>query len=94
MKRAPTRDREANKRVAYGDTDWPGASGGAHTARAARDHPTVTDVNFNPCTGFPFCGFFGDYTQLVSGPDGIIHAAWSDTRDGASMQIWSQAITW
>jgi hypothetical protein len=54
----------------------------------------VTDVSFNPCVGFPFCGFFGDYTQLVSGPDGIIHAAWSDTRDGASMQIWSQAITW
>jgi hypothetical protein len=54
----------------------------------------VTDVNFNPCNGFPGCGFFGDYTQLVSGPDGIIHAAWSDTRDGASMQIWSQVITW
>jgi hypothetical protein len=54
----------------------------------------VTDVNFNPCVGFPSCGFFGDYTQLVSGPDGVIHAAWSDTRDGASMQIWSQTITW
>lgn len=55
---------------------------------------TVSDVNFNPCNGFPGCGFFGDYTQLVSGSDGIIHAAWSDTRDGASMQIWSQAVTW
>jgi hypothetical protein len=54
----------------------------------------VTDVNFNPCVGFPSCGFFGDYTQLVSGPDGIVHAAWSDTRDGASMQIWSQVVTW
>jgi hypothetical protein len=54
----------------------------------------VSDINFNPCVGFPGCGFFGDYTQLVSGPDGVIHAAWSDTRDGASMQIWSQAITW
>ena len=54
----------------------------------------VSDVNFNPCVGFPACGFFGDYTQLVSGPDGIIHAAWADTRDGASMQIWSQVITW
>ena len=54
----------------------------------------VSDVNFNPCIGFPGCSFFGDYTQLVSGPDGLIHAAWSDTRDGASMQIWSQVITW
>lgn len=54
----------------------------------------VSDVNFNPCTGFPGCGFFGDYTQLVSGPDGVIHAAWSDTRDGASMQLWSQVVTW
>jgi hypothetical protein len=54
----------------------------------------VNDVAFNPCIGFPFCGFFGDYTQLVSGPDGVVHAAWTDTRDGASMQIWSQAITW
>jgi len=54
----------------------------------------VSDVAFNPCTGFPGCGFFGDYTQLVSGPDGVVHAAWSDTRDGASMQIYSQAVTW
>jgi hypothetical protein len=54
----------------------------------------VSDVAFNPCIGFPGCGFFGDYTQLASGPDGVVHAAWSDTRDGASMQIYSQAITW
>jgi hypothetical protein len=54
----------------------------------------VSDVAFNPCTGFPGCGFFGDYTQLVSGPDGVVHAAWSDTRDGVSMQVYSQAITW
>jgi hypothetical protein len=54
----------------------------------------VSDVSFNPCVGFPGCGFFGDYTQLVSGSDGVIHAAWSDTRDGASMQIWSQTVTW
>jgi hypothetical protein len=54
----------------------------------------VTDVNFNPCVGFPGCGFFGDYTQLVSGSDGVIHAAWSDTRDGASLQIWSQTNSW
>jgi len=52
----------------------------------------VNDVSFNPCTGFPGCGFFGDYTQLVSGPDGAVHAAWSDTRDEASMQIWSQVV--
>ncbi len=54
----------------------------------------VSDTSFNPCVGFPGCGFFGDYTQLVSGPDGVVHAAWSDTRDGASMQIYTQAITW
>ena len=54
----------------------------------------VSDTEFNPCVGFPGCGFFGDYTQLVSGPDGVVHAAWSDTRDGASMQIFSQAVTW
>lgn len=53
----------------------------------------VSDVSSNPCVGFPFCGFFGDYTQLVSGPDGVVHAAWQDTRDGASMQIFSQAVT-
>ncbi|MBV9620339.1 MAG: hypothetical protein JO341_04885 [Gammaproteobacteria bacterium] len=52
----------------------------------------VNDVAFNPCTGFPGCGFFGDYTQLVSGSDGVVRAAWSDTRDGASMQIWSQVL--
>jgi hypothetical protein len=54
----------------------------------------VSDVTFNPCIGFPGCGFFGDYTQLVAGPDGIVHAAWSDTRDDASMQIYSQSIAW
>jgi hypothetical protein len=54
----------------------------------------VSAAKFNPCVGFPGCGFFGDYTQLVSGPDGVVHAAWSDTRDGASMQIFTQAVTW
>jgi len=54
----------------------------------------VSDTSFNPCVGFPGCGFFGDYTQLVSGPDGVVHAAWSDTRDGASMQVFSQSVTW
>lgn len=52
----------------------------------------VNDVPFNPCNGFPDCAYFGDYTQLASGPDGLVHAAWSDTRDGASMQIWSQTV--
>jgi hypothetical protein len=52
----------------------------------------VNDVPFNPCTGFPGCGYFGDYTQLASGPDGVVHAAWNDTRDGVSMQLWSQTI--
>ncbi len=54
-------------------------------------HP-VNDVSFNPCTGFPGCAFFGDYTQLVSGADSVVRAAWSDTRDAASMQIWSQVV--
>jgi len=54
----------------------------------------VSDTSFNPCIGFPGCGFFGDYTQIAAGPDGVVHAAWSDTRDGASMQIFGQAITW
>lgn len=54
----------------------------------------VSDTAFNPCVGFPGCGFFGDYTQIVAGPNGVVHAAWSDTRDGASMQVWGQAITW
>jgi hypothetical protein len=52
----------------------------------------VSDVPFNPCAGLPGCGYFGDYTQLASGPDGLVHAAWSDTRDGVSMQVWSQTI--
>jgi hypothetical protein len=54
----------------------------------------VSSASFNPCIGFPGCSFFGDYTQLVAGPDGVIHAAWSDTRDGASMQIYTARITW
>ncbi|HEY6265527.1 MAG TPA: hypothetical protein VIW93_12045 [Candidatus Acidoferrum sp.] len=62
--------------------------------KAFSKQKAVSDVSFNPCIGFPGCGFFGDYVQLVSGPDGVVHAAWSDTRDGASMQIWSESITW
>jgi hypothetical protein len=54
----------------------------------------ISDMPSNPCTGFPGCGFFGDYVQLVAGPDGMVHAAWSDTRDGASMQIFTQALRW
>ena len=52
----------------------------------------INDLPFNPCNGFPGCGYFGDYTQLASGPDGLVHAAWADTRDGVSMQIWSQTV--
>jgi hypothetical protein len=54
----------------------------------------VSTKPFNPCVGFPGCGFFGDYTQIIAGPDGVVHAAWADTRDGASMQIYTQAVTW
>ncbi len=54
----------------------------------------VSDALFNPCVGYPSCLSFGNYTQLITGPDGITHAAWSDTRDGASAQIYTQAITW
>jgi hypothetical protein len=54
----------------------------------------VSDTAFNPCIGFPGCSFFGDYTQLVSGPDGTVHAAWTDTRDDASQQIWAQELRW
>jgi hypothetical protein len=54
----------------------------------------VSTAAFNPCVGFPGCGFFGDYNQLTSGADGVVHAAWSDTRDGVSMQIYTQAVTW
>ena len=54
----------------------------------------VSGTSFNPCVGFPGCSFFGDYTQLVSAPDGVVHSAWSDTRDGASMQTYSQAVIW
>jgi hypothetical protein len=52
----------------------------------------INDVPFNPCNGFPYCEFFADYNQLASGPDGIVHAAWPDTRDGATLQIWSQTV--
>jgi hypothetical protein len=54
----------------------------------------VNDVPFNPCIGFPDCRLFGDYTQIVSGPDGVVHAAWTDTRDSASQQIWGQELKW
>ena len=52
----------------------------------------VSDVPFNPCVGSFECGYFGDYTQLASGPDGLVHAVWSDTRDGLSMQLFSQTV--
>ena len=58
---------------------------------------------FNPCAGVPDCGYFGDYDQLAEGPDvqqrllregrrGVVHATWAETRDGVSMQIFSEAI--
>jgi len=53
----------------------------------------VSDTAFNPCVGFPGCGFFGDYDQIAAGPDDVVHAAWSDTRDGSSMQIFTQVVT-
>lgn len=53
----------------------------------------VSDAQFNPCAAYPSCLSFGNYTQLVTGPDGVTHATWSDTRDGASAQLYTQAIT-
>lgn len=53
----------------------------------------VSDGSFNPCA-FPNCAFFGDYDQLIAGNDDTIHAAWADTRDGSTMQIWCQDIKW
>lgn len=47
---------------------------------------------FNLCAGVPDCGYFGDYDQLAEGPDGVVHATWAETRDGVSMQIFSEAI--
>lgn len=46
-----------------------------------------------PASASPGVASSEDYTQIASGPDGVVHAAWSDTRDGASMQIFSQAVT-
>ncbi|GHO91201.1 hypothetical protein KSF_012490 [Reticulibacter mediterranei] len=54
----------------------------------------VSATPFNPCIGTPNCVFFGDYNQLVTGPDDVTHAIWSDTRDSASMQIYTQALKW
>ena len=48
----------------------------------------INDVPFNPS---PY-----NYTSLtssvVSGPDGAVHAVWTDTRDGAGPQIWTQVL--
>ncbi len=54
----------------------------------------ISAISFNPCIGTPNCLFFGDYNQLVTGPDDVTHAAWADTRDSASMQIYTQALKW
>src|SRR5262249_3457306 len=54
----------------------------------------VREAAFNPCNGFPGCFFFGDYYQLVAGGDSGIHATWADTRDGKSMQMYSQLLKW
>ncbi len=42
---------------------------------------------FDPCAGNPGCAYFGNFDQIASGPDGVVHATWVDTRDGVSMQI-------
>ena len=47
---------------------------------------------FDPCVGQKNCAYFGEFDQLASGPDGIVHATWADTRDGVSMQIYTEAI--
>lgn len=54
----------------------------------------VSSASFNPCVGTLNCIFFGDYNQLVTGSDDVVHAIWADTRDGSSMQIYTQALRW
>jgi hypothetical protein len=54
----------------------------------------VSDVPFDPCGASSPCFFAPSNTQLAAGPGGQVHAAWSDFRDGVSLAIWSQTITW
>jgi hypothetical protein len=54
----------------------------------------VSDVPFDPCGASSPCFFGPSNTQLAAGPGGQVHAAWSDFRDGVSLAIWSQTITW
>jgi hypothetical protein len=62
--------------------------------RSFSKQQAVSNTSFNHCVGFPNCSFFGDYYQLVAGNDDVVHAAWADTRDGATMQIYTQDIKW
>jgi len=66
----------------------------AKSSDGGKTFPTQEPVSelFNPCTGSPTCSNFGSYTQLVSGPDGVVHATWQDTREGKSPQVWSQTV--
>ncbi|GCE12194.1 hypothetical protein [Tengunoibacter tsumagoiensis] len=54
----------------------------------------ISDQPFNPCANNFGCTWFGDYDQLAIGPDDIVHAIWSDTRDGVGIQLYTQAIKW
>jgi hypothetical protein len=58
------------------------------TQMAVSDVPFSPCANANPCIGGP------STTLLAAGPGGQVHAAWSDARDGVSLQLWSQTITW
>lgn len=54
----------------------------------------VSDVAFHPCVGFPGCSYFNDYDELTIGPDDVVHATWTDTRDGVTQQLYTQALKW
>jgi hypothetical protein len=54
----------------------------------------VSDAAFDPCVGFPSCSHFNDYNQLAIGPDDVVRAFWTDTRDGATQQVYSQGLKW
>lgn len=51
------------------------------------DFPLASATSSAGSTG----GFFGDYTDMQVGPDGVVHAVWTDGRSG-DQDIWTRAF--
>ena len=55
----------------------------------------INEVPFTALLGVPASRYPPNFTgALAAGADGVVHAVWTDTRDGATVQVYTRNVQW